>query len=381
MIYLAFFITLFLFSFITSPQDDKKLFLFMICVLILFLSLRFGQGTDYFNYKYLYIIFPDNYNKFFTRSYRYDVEPFFYLVSVFAKKSELGFQFVVIFCACLSFFFIYKTIIRSSKRKLLSLFILFSNYFFYYQNIIRQSVAMSIAIYAIVSFLIDSKVKKYLLLIIFAMMFHTSAFICLFVPILFRLRTDFICKPVIFFLLAIVCFLGRFAIPYIIRFLLAGRGGHYQAYLKTISKGNLLPCIVRLLFSFLCLHSYKDVSKDKTSFLWNLYKLYLFGTLLYLLCSSISVLSRMTDYFTFLEVILIPNMYGKRYKYIPAFFCMFIGLYGVLFVKDLNNAIYEDNYYANSIIEYPYVTVFNKKQITKEKQMDPNTKNELINTK
>jgi hypothetical protein len=93
-------------------------------------------------------------------------------------------------------------------------------------------------------------------------------------------------------------------------------------------------------------------------------KSYFFGIFVYFSFSTISIFSRLTEYFMFLEIILIPNLLGylgKREKllYQMLFCCLFI----ILFFKDINANLYQREFKSKRIIDYEYTTIFNKERI------------------
>ena len=152
-------------------------------------------------------------------------------------------------------FFHYKTITGYSKARLLSFFILFANYFAYMHNLIRQGIAMSITTYAILYFLDKRNLKKYILMCIFAMMFHTSAFICLFVPVFLKvgriMKVDRLSHYVLLAFISLVSGLFLFRLMIFVASMILPRYTSYQnsAYLL----GALFPISIRFFFAVLVL--------------------------------------------------------------------------------------------------------------------------------
>ena len=367
-------------SLVTKAKDNRILLFNSFLFLFIFLSFRFGQGTDYFNYKILYVSFPVVYDGFFLDSYLRGVEPFFYLLNIFAKKNNLGFQFVIVFSALISCFFLILTLNRYSRWKTLSILILFTNYFFYYQNALRQAIAMSIALYAILDYLYNKKTIKYYLLIFLAMMFHSASIICFFVPILLKLKMNFVFNYFVFTIFVIIGVSFSLFIPNLLSLVFSVFEMKYSYYLKNLDlEINILPLMIRLLFSYFAIYIYIKNNFNKNSFDHKILYIYLFGTIIYSCFSTIAILSRFTDFYTFLEIIVYPNLlFSQKRKSRTLFFITILIPFCFLFFKDIKEAIRQDSYYSNRIIDYPYITIFNKNRITDYKEIVQNNRTLLL---
>lgn len=378
MVYLSIFVLLLVCSLVHEKKDVS--YFFVMCVLyFVFLALRYGQGTDYFNYKTLYLLNPEQYENFFVNSYKNATEPLFFLLNVFARQCGLGFQFVIIFCALIcvgcSFFFIKKF----SVYKLFSFFILYTNYFFYFQSAIRQSVAMVIIATAIFNYVKQKKKCFYYLLVCLAMMFHTSAIIGVVIPFILRINLKFIFNPFNFLCIAILSIVLSVFIPKILVLIISLINPRYSYYSSNFST-NYGAILLRFILSFLVIYLTRKNKIDEFS--RKIAVLYLVGNLIYFSVSSISILSRLSDYFSFLEVILIPNIVTKpKMNDLKCSFCVFILLFSALFIKDIGEAQKQDNYYSKDIFDYPYITVFNKERVLAEKDITQVLNSRLLEEK
>ena len=378
MLYISCLFVLLLFSFIHEKKDCKYL-LVLVILYFFFLALRYGQGTDYFNYKTLYLLNPQNYENFFINSYLNSTEPLFYLLNIFARKSGLGFQFVICLSALICVGFSFLFIQKYSKYKLFSFFILYTNYFFYFQSAIRQSIAMVIISTAIYNYVKQKKINSYFLMVCFAMMFHTSAVIGIVIPFILRINFKIVFNPICFFCLAILSILLSLFIPKIIILIISSIIPRYSYYGANFST-NIGAIFLRFILSYFVIYLSKKNMID--AFSKKLATLYLLGNLLYFSVSSISILSRLADYFSFLEVILIPNIVTKpKMNDLKCSFCVFILLFSTLFIKDIGEAQKQDNYYSKVIYDYPYITIFDKKRVLTEKEITQVLKSRLLEEK
>ena len=109
MVFILFLLVLLFFNLLPIKRNHR-IFVVLYFVFTILLCLRYGQGTDYYNYLRIYKALPNDYKNFWIKSYLYGVEPFFYLINIFAKKNDYGFQFVIAISSILTMFFNFKLI-------------------------------------------------------------------------------------------------------------------------------------------------------------------------------------------------------------------------------------------------------------------------------
>lgn len=71
-------------------------------IFIVLLSIGYGQGIDFYNYKRIYNAVPHEYDSFWIKCFLFGIEPFYYAVNVFAKRTGLGFSFVIAFSSLIT---------------------------------------------------------------------------------------------------------------------------------------------------------------------------------------------------------------------------------------------------------------------------------------
>lgn len=365
MLFILFLLVLLFLNFLPIKRNHI-IFVVLYLGFTILLSLRYGQGTDYFNYLRIYNAFPKDYNNFWVKSYSFGVEPFFYLINIFAKKNDYSFQFVIALCSMLTMFFNFISIKKFSKSFGLSMFILYANYIVYLHTAIRQGIAISISTYAILSFLNSKKYLKYLFTILFAMMFHTSAFICLFLPLILIVSKILNINSLknYIFVISLCLITGIFLFPILIKVasLILPR---YSSYVNSkITHVPFFPILIRIVLSILAIITYKNNEYNSSFLEKDILSLYLFGSMIYCLLCSSNQASRLTDYFTYLEIFYFANVIsvrGIKMKGLSILSICFI--FSSLFIKDIGEFENQGDYYSNNPLNYPYISIFNKDSI------------------
>jgi hypothetical protein len=150
-------------------------------------------------------------------------------------------------------------------------------------------------------------------------------------------------------------------VPRIIRTIVAIIYPRYISYLQfKISIGSIGLRLLEILLILPLIKHKKIANIDN-----DCYKLFIFGMLLYFIVASVDILSRITEYFLFFEIILMPNLmtYSKT-GYRQIFRFLFCSLYFILFCKDINSFSDQGNFIGyKEIYNYPYITIFNKDKI------------------
>lgn len=161
-------------------ERSSKVIRFVAILLpILFVGLRLNVGTDYAAYVYMYNLFAViNINEYFTLTEN-SIEIGYYLL---IQLSQLigGIPWVMFLLASIITISVaYLAIKRLAPNNIPMVFFLYLMTILPFTlNGIRQGMAMSIVFFAI-SYIISGKFKKYLLFILLATSFHTSALLLL----------------------------------------------------------------------------------------------------------------------------------------------------------------------------------------------------------
>ena len=333
---------------------------------------RYGQGTDYFTYKFIYNRYAIEFDSF--KFYFQGVEPGYSLLNIVFNKLHLSFETFVGVLSGVNLVVLFSVIKKNSSNLLFSLLIFFLNYYVpYLTNQWRQAFAMILALAILCSYINDGKKVSFIAkVVLVGFTFHFSILALLLVPLFDKLFSEkFIFSPIKPFIFCIFCFAFSFGsflvLPVVFNVL------HLQIVSKLISYAkssgfSVLSVALRLLFGVLIAAlSRKAVKESGDVVIKKIYRIYFYGLFLYLVLSQIAIFSRFSDYYTFMEVLLVPNIiYRKnlqKKKSRNVLKIAVLALYFVLFFKDLTDATYQGGYQNHGALHYPYVTIFNKDSI------------------
>lgn len=133
--------------------------------LFILASIRYGVGTDYFNYIKHY--------KLALRGVR-QKEFLYYLVNRIVGKMGLEYQWVLVVCSAIFFLVVFKHIFDESPYPALSIFLIVGmTHYFAYQNIVRQMIGGAIVMYGL-RYVQKKELIKFVICILLAAGFHFS---------------------------------------------------------------------------------------------------------------------------------------------------------------------------------------------------------------
>lgn len=316
-----------------------KLFIFIPYILIfLFSTFRYDIGYDYENYarsvlqisKFLkYLDIP-------TVVIIMGKEPIMVcLISFFGQIEHL---FVVIFSIySLAFtYFIYKTF-DTYKIHTLGIFLLFTlTVLFQYWDWMRQGVSLSIFLFAL-KYIEAKKLKKYILYILFAALWHFSAIILLFAYPIARIKISnrgnkFLYILVVVFILAelqVFSFLYGIIIEYVPYYNEIYTDSDYSTVEEF--KFHSLPFIIYSLWYMIIVH--RAVNNNTP------YAVLLFvGVILFMISGGSLLIDRIAWYFTGIQLIIVPMYYRLNgLSLSKLFICLFIFYHFMYFNRQIIN--------------------------------------------
>jgi len=310
---------------IDGMNVPKYLVIFLsLMVIALLVGLRGGNvGVD----TYSYITFfngLDNFN--FRDLFANLLEPGFVFVSFLIKKANLSVTIYLLIFAILTlllFFQFYK-----NKLELLpwAIFFAFSTgYVFFMMNGLRQALAVPLVALSL-KYVTDRKLIKFLLLILFASLFHYSALLML--PIYFVNYVSKIKYQVWIILFVLSIFISPFAyIEHLagVLSLLPKDYVHYFLKLNLKASKFSMGFLFHLGISFLVLYFASQLPLNK--YYKNILSLYFVGVVLMNLTWQSAVLLRFSVYFTFFQIPMLSYiMYEleKKNKLLPIVLIAFL---------------------------------------------------------
>jgi hypothetical protein len=360
------------FSPVSNKNETRYFVIFSYFVLLLFASFRFGVGTDYFSYYKIFSLLPDDFSDisiFQVISFSLFVEPGFSLLMILFKSFNLPFSYFIALCSFISLSLSLYTIQKYSINRLLSLFIFFANYYMVYiESALRQGIAMTIFLYAFYDFIYTKRKVKYYFLIFAGMTIHVSILITLCVPLVMKIHKNVFKNPIIIIIMAMMALTSSIFMPKVFGFILS-IFSEKSVYFDSSFSLNIFPISLRILEMILIYMLFRKnylILSDREIMA---VKVYISGVYIYLMVSSVG-LSRVSEYFTFIEIILIPNLLSYlKIKPRLVYYTVFLSLFVILFYKDMYSFIDQRKLKSNRIIDYQYVTIFNKEKI-KEIQLN-----------
>lgn len=314
----------------------SKLLLYVAFISMLIVSgFRYGVGTDFWMYNNYFRHIQNITKESSILEYGYFV--FNKLLRLISNSDQIIFlatSFIILL-------FIFKCVLRYSKRYELSFYLFITMYFYYSSfNITRQFIAIALSFYA-VRYIFEKKCIYYMAFIFIAGLFHNSAFIM--APFYFISQLKFSNKAYIMIsILAILVFLF-FNQAINIVFTILPRYKKYIGSDFLTSDSNLMHFIVIaivMIVSFILKEKLNKLDYKNNVYINAIF----FATIFQLLGIKTVLFSRIVMYLSIYGIILIPNMislFSKKIRpivylavvliyYLNCFVLMLTGNSGIL---------------------------------------------------
>lgn len=334
--------------------------------LFLFLALRYGQGTDYFAYEYLFNYWKGkdiyNINEFLEElNYIHGEFIWSWLGYILNETLKLNFQHFVCLLAVFVVCELYCYFNRYCRpNKMWAILLAFPTlYLTYMFSGLRQGLVICTFMGVMLPLLQTKQLLKYYLCAFIMMFIHSSAIALFIIPviIMFRVKTLFLG---ILISLIVGITLGASmsqivseTIP--IRNILA-RMGVLHVFFPAIAERFLMFVFISYLYHK---KKFMNSSTDKM-----LYKIYMCSVMIYLLFINYSlVASRLSVAPRMVEIALILHCINKLPKMRGAICCLILVLNIVMYCKNINAYINQGGYQNVNIFTYPYVSIYNKDMI------------------
>ena len=335
--------------FLKRGERNKNLEYVGVFILILLSVLRFDIGADYENY-YLMINriakYIDTYDLNLKELILFDefhVEISFYFIIWLFHKLDNTFVYVFAIYSLITIYFWYKTFKKNNSLfwgifAIITLSILFNSY-----NGIRQAVSYAIFLYSL-QFL-DSEnrnIKKYVLYIILAIIFHTSAIFLLAIIPIVNIKPRIKLYVSIIIILTIGAYLniwnGLINFIFLNSFFYQGFIDNANQSSASIGKGIMFPIYVFFYTYCMCLVKEKRIYTN----------VLFLGIILFCISTGNNNINRVAMYFLNVIALILP-LYVKaeknKFKLVTTIF-MFVFLFQLLLFRNDNR---------NLCIPYDYV--------------------------
>lgn len=293
----VYFLVAFILTLLCIGKSSKwKLAISFLLLLIIGGFRDVSVGTDTKNYAMLF----DSYGSDVSMMY-HATEPLFLLIQFLVAKMGGGYEIMllIIMAVILGTIHFYAHLVsKSSLYVILSFFLLY--FYFYSFNTMRQYMGMGFCLIAFY-YLSKRKVKRYFLFIFIAFLFHATALVGLFAYILNKIKLN---KKKQILLLSITFVVGltpivqqgmAFTLHFLPEYL-------YQYILESEKTGAGFPFSRFLLTSYAI--ALVVLLKEKTLNV----KLLMLGICLLNLFDFQPVIGRIAQYFTIIQIAIIPNI-------------------------------------------------------------------------
>lgn len=355
-IYHYIFIILLVFSVLEylNPQKTIRKLFIMPCTLglIFFAGFRFNCGFDFWDYKLVFDTIFDTNIKDNT-----SVEPLFNIVIRCIRKIGLDYSSLIFLSAIFSVGLKVKFFKKYSPYIFLSIFLYFSRIFLVIDmGQFRQGIALSIILWSI-SYLLNSKKYKFLILVLVASLIHSSAIIALLFYFVINLRFQkstylyILASSFVFLFLNLKEFFFGVFYPILPKFL-SHKLFMYTEVLETETLGLTFNALYKVFLTFIILFFfYYKIFENKWT--QGIFNIYFFGTIFYFVFNFFPQLSsRGSMHATQLEIIIIPLLISWLMRsYTNVLIYIVISLYCIW---GLNTILYTEK--GHSFI--PYFNLF-----------------------
>ncbi len=370
----------------TKYKDNKNLFRFTMIFYGAFLALRFGQGLDYFSYAVPYNAYQLDIMSILqgqtTDIVNFDVG-YNILVGIFLQFG-IPFEWFMATISIGMVALLYRFIVTHSKNYMLSFVVLYASYgVVLLESALRQCIACVLLVAIAIPFLEKKKYIKAGITMAVALSFHASSIVFSAVLLLYYIEPvyEFIIKNkfkiMIILVVPAVLVLNVVGLKNLVEFL------PLPSFIET----RLAPYIEEAGYSAVAI-AYRlimlvavVVAMKVTTVEQNTRKLlYILATgyIIYFMIAQVQILSRITMYFEFLEIVLIPTVLASKWEFKSIGLAKkklitgiattgYIAIVSVLFLSDVNFNIQTGAYKTSYL---PYISVFQKEDIEEYVDVD-----------
>ena len=344
------------FAFLESRKLFSKGLFMSFLIIFIFLAIRKDYGNDYIMYSDFYKLLSQNYVKFSNLK---DYDDHFeigwrYLNKIF---STIGFSFnsfliVLSFANCFIFYkFIKKYVPQNYYWLAIFIYVFNPDFMLIHLSAIRQLLAILIIIYAI-PLVYEKKYIKFIILVLFSTLFHTSALFALFLVLISLINWKYSVRNTI--ILSVV-YLSLFVVSAAVSDFMNSVVGLYFDRYSVYSEGEgkvktgLGFFVIFILIIFL-LTSKKNMSKDEQL----LNNMTIFSLLMSVIGINLMMVYRLNMYYTPISIVTLPLMvhYTKDFFQKRLLILVLVFFYLYSFYNFFQSEIYGEFYEK-------YYTIFN----------------------
>lgn len=304
-------------------------------------GLRYGVGTDYFNYARIYRNLTES-ETFFYHIQNSRLEPSWLILNFIVKYTFDDVVFLFILSSLITFTTSIIAIYQNRKyiNVGISTFILLSTMFNPSLNLVRLYIAASIVLLSIKP-LINKQLWKFVIIIIIATTFHLSAiiFIIMYWVVNDKLEKTTNIKKILILVFTILSVVfSEYIFTFVTQFSLFSTFRRHNFGFRGFHRGVIifdLPIILLIII---------NINKLKLTFkpMYNIVIIYFIGQILGFLSFFAKYGGRITTYFDLIQIFIVSSIIRSqknnktKVTYIIIVACYYLGLYIYFYV--LNNS-------------------------------------------
>lgn len=354
------------FAFKSSQKTREIEFAILILILSFMLIFRFGQGTDYFGYRYNYNSLSAEKIDFAVMRHVHGEFGFLLLCNLFRVLKAPFELLVACTAACEMWCFCRFCVYFKIDNALVLVLAYPTLYMTYFVSSLRQGIIMAVFLGVLLPMFLNKKYGQYIIVMILCATIHSSAlfFLLNFVLIkIKRTKTVWLC-----------CFLSWvtgiiLTLPALRNILISLGIEAINYYIEDGGSGISITTICERLF-FLGLVTWVYLAlkrkEEVTPVYQKIYCIYLVAMSLYgLFIWDTFLASRFCSVMRPVELYLLVIGNEKlKLEIQRVLFYFLVALESMMFIKNINSYIIQGNYRENTtILSYKYVSIFNEKEI------------------
>lgn len=328
-----------------TQTNKLSFFHFVALILICFVvGFRYNVGVDWEGYKDFYeILISDKSMTFQDNSWEWG----YFMINKLLANLNVGYTIMFFTIAIISWYFIFKSV-PSMLLPLVIFFLFTDEFFFWSMNGVRQFVCLGIFIYSI-KYLIRRNFKYYLLLIVFASLFHISILFVAplyFIPFqkLYNQKFWFVAFIASFFFAKMPFLIDGVQslyiyiaekIPVLSVYQAYFSSGRYEAQELVVGLGYFFRLIITIIIILFSKPVIKKYPQTKIYFV-----LYFIGAIIFNLFYMVSLIGRINIYFLIMRPIVLAIIVfylweNRKYRIVSI---GLVSLYFILYLAAIYNS-------------------------------------------
>lgn len=251
------------------------------------------------------------------------------------------------------------------QRKMLALVLSYHTlYLSYFFSILRQGIVIATFLGLLLPWLMDRKYIRYCIIVLILSTIHSLSLLLLVLPLLHNLKINVkqtVCLVAIGFLMGILLtMIDIGSILYQIK-------PHIYFADSGMPVFTVLERVATFTIVTICFYVYAEgIEPEARDRFLTLYKFYAFGLFVCaILMWSALISSRAVYILKVIEIILICACIERSKKARTVILCYCLLLSSVLYVKNVDSYLKQGQYQNATVVNYPYVSVFDQTEILK----------------